>query len=80
MTRTEHTTSISIEPGSLRPELLVRELWRRRKGHYVRRHPRALTSHCKRLRVQNRPMLSNTSCSALLAPGACAAASSPFPP
>lgn len=55
---------------------LVSAAWRRRKGRYVRRLPRSLRT---RLKVQSASstMLHNTSCSALLVPGAPADSSPP---
>jgi hypothetical protein len=77
----------SIEIGRAQPleisassRPLSRNLWLRRKGRDVRRIPLSLKAGCKRLRVQNRPMLSNTSCAALLSPGSSPAASVSFPP
>jgi hypothetical protein len=60
--------------------LLPHALWRRRKGRHVRRTPLTLSGHCKRLRLQNRPLLSNTSCSPLLAQGCSTSASHASPP
>jgi len=54
--------------------------WRRRKGRHARRVPARFSIIGQQHRTQDRPMLSNTSCSALLSPASSAAASLSSPP
>jgi hypothetical protein len=61
-------------------QFLQRMLWRRRKGHHVRRVPARYSAIGQQHRSQDRPMLSNTSCTALLSPASSAAASLASPP
>lgn len=80
MTRAGQKTRCAIGIHLPSAQFLLRTLWSRHKGHFSRRLTLHLTSRGKLRRQQNRPMLSNTSCSALLAPGASAAASLSCPP
>jgi hypothetical protein len=59
-------------------QLLVRSLWRRRKGGYVRRLIVRITVALYNL--QHSPVLNNTSCKALLGAGGLSTSSVPFPP
>jgi hypothetical protein len=61
-------------------QFLRKKIWQRRKGRYVRRVPAHFSAIGKQHRSQERPMLSNTSCSALLSPASSAAASTSSPP
>jgi hypothetical protein len=61
-------------------QFLRKVVWQRRKGRHVRRVPAHFSTIGKQHRSQDRPMLSNTSCSALLAPASSAAASLSSPP
>jgi hypothetical protein len=61
-------------------QFLRKTIWRRRKGHHVRRVPPRFSIIGQQHRRQDRPMLSNTSCSALLSPASSAAASLCSPP
>jgi hypothetical protein len=63
-----------------RVQLLCKTIWFRHKGGYALRVPAHYSSIGEQHRTQDRPMLSNTSCSALLAPGSSAAASLSSPP
>lgn len=61
-------------------QFLRKPIWQRRKGRLVLRVPAHFSAIGQQHRSQDRPMLSNTSCSALLAPGSSAAASLASPP
>lgn len=61
-------------------QFLRKVIWQHRKGRLVRRIPAHFSVIGQQHRSQDRPMLSNTSCSALLAPGSSAAASLSSPP
>jgi len=63
-----------------RVQFLRKATWRRRKGHLVLRVPARYSTIGEQHRLQDRPMLSNTSCSALLSPAASAAACLSSPP
>lgn len=63
-----------------RVQLLCKTIWRQHKGRYAHRVPAHYSAIGTQHRSQDRPMLSNTSCSALLAPGSSAAASLASPP
>jgi hypothetical protein len=61
-------------------QFLRKANWRRRKGQHSRRIPAHFSSIGEQHRSQDRPMLSNTSCSALLSPSSSAAACLSSPP
>jgi hypothetical protein len=61
-------------------QLLRKSIWRRRKGRHTLRVPARFSAIGEQHRSQDRPMLSNTSCSALLAPGSSGAACLSSPP
>jgi hypothetical protein len=71
--------SMSRKPV-LRVQLLRKSVWRRRKGRHSLRVPPRFSTIGEQHRCQDRPMLSNTSCSALLAPGSSGAACLSSPP
>ena len=75
----QNTTSASGLP-MVAVQFLRKSIWRRHKGSHVLRVPAHYSAIGEQHRSQDRPMLSNTSCSALLAPGASAAASLASPP
>jgi hypothetical protein len=61
-------------------QLLRKTMWRRRKGRHARRVPAHFSTIGEQHRSQDRPMLSNTSCAALLSPSSSPAASLASPP
>jgi hypothetical protein len=61
-------------------QFLRKSIWHRRKGRHVLRIPAHYSAIGRQHRSQDRPMLSNTSCSALLSPASSAAASLASPP
>jgi hypothetical protein len=75
----QKTTSASDATFSC-VQFLRKIVWRRRKGHHVLRVPARYSTIGEQHRSQDRPMLSNTSCSALLSPAASAAACLSSPP
>jgi hypothetical protein len=70
------TSGIPIPPV----QLLCKTSWRFHKGRYIRRVPAHYSAIGEQHRSQDRPMLSNTSCSALLSPSSSAAACLSSPP
>ena len=72
-------TAIHSEPGPKTGyRVLAHSQWRRHKGGYARRlnlHTRLVLSH-----LQSCPVMSNTSCTTLLAGSSVAGSSIPLPP